>query len=66
MATRDTRRPTLQLIPGDRSARERELMHIACCGSNEEHAAAMRLFLQRAQLQDVATRTTEPDGADRP
>lgn len=59
MATRDTQPPTLALISGDRSAGERELVHIACCGSNEEHAAAMRQFLRRATLQPVATSTTQ-------
>jgi len=55
MITHERPRTLLQRISCDRSAQERELLHIACCGSNEEHAAAMRHFLRRARLQSVAT-----------
>jgi len=54
MAKRNMHRRELHLISCDRSAQERELLHIACCGSNEEHAAAIRHFLRRARLQSVA------------
>ena len=66
MVTRDTQHPALELILCDRSAQDRKLVHIACCGSNEEHATAMRQFLRRAQLQSVATPTSEPHGVDVP
>jgi len=61
MAMHDRPRTRPLLIRCDRSTAERELLHIACCGSNEEHAAAMRHFLRRARLESVATHP--PDAA---
>jgi hypothetical protein len=54
MTTREIQHPTLRLIACNRETLERRLLHLACCGSNEEHDEAARRFLHRADLHVVS------------
>jgi hypothetical protein len=55
---------TLQVVPGSHADWEREMVRIACVGSNAEFRAAVDRLVHRASLQPVRNSASETDDSD--